>query len=371
MKKVLATMFITAVALVLAGYSAMRSLDFIQLTLPADQAATGYLALIATEGGIFCWLLYFLFGAEGAWQRGIGLVMTLIDLVGSVALFVADTLYRSAERGLTTAMTPEEIRTVIFALSGLIALNVGATVACHLFDPAARKKGAEQEAFSELENATLEAISKDAKTLAATLAPVVAADWINTTRTRYTAALGSGVIPSASQVIDARVREDATPPKTTGATLAGDPVDLHEAEQEHPAPTEAQPPTVDPAMLAAIMAAMAAMPPAQPSPIVTDINANKRSSIMAQLGVDEQTAANILRKHGALIADMFDKNGNAARDLTDSEKRQARSFLGLTAYEPAQPAPNGNGHNKPDKVTYQAESEGLPPLAHAPTVENE
>jgi hypothetical protein len=114
MKRVLATLFVTAVALVLAAYSAMRSLDFIQITLPPEQAAMGYLALIATEGGIFCWLLYFLYGAEGSWQRGLALLMTAIDLIGSIVLFTADTLLRSGERGLVGAMAPGEVRQVIW-----------------------------------------------------------------------------------------------------------------------------------------------------------------------------------------------------------------------------------------------------------------
>ena len=251
MKRVLATLFVSTVAVVLAIYSAMRSLDFIQITLPPDQAAMGYLALIATEGGIFCWLLYFLYGAEGSWQRGLALVMTVVDLLGSIALFTADTLLRSGERGLVDAMTAEEIRTIILGLSALIALNIAATVACHLFDPENRKKAAEQEAFSKLEDATLEAISKDADTLAAQLAPVIASDWIATTRIRYMASLGTGVIPSQS-VIDARLREDATPPKQ-------EPIEAH--PQEQPAPQVAD---VDPALLAAIMAALEATQPAPP-----------------------------------------------------------------------------------------------------------
>ncbi|MFZ6029882.1 MAG: hypothetical protein ACOYYS_19380 [Chloroflexota bacterium] len=207
MNRVLGTLFITAVAIALAIYSGLRSLDFIQMTLPDGQQTMGFVALLATEGGIFCWLIYFLKSADGAWQRGIALVMTIVDLLGSIALFTADTMLRSGEKGLTVAMSPEEIRGVIIGLSALIALNIAATVMVHLMAPENRKRAAEQEAFDKLQDATLKTIADEAETLAAELAPVVAADWIATTRTRYTAALGTGIVPTAHNVIDARAHD--------------------------------------------------------------------------------------------------------------------------------------------------------------------
>lgn len=204
MKRVLATLFITTVAIVLAVYSAWRSLDFISLTIPPEQQAMGFLALLATEGGIFCWMLYFLFGAGGAWQRGISLVMTIVDLCGSVALFSADTLLRSGQNGLVATMAPDEIRLIILALSGLIALNVAATIACHLFDPAHQRRAAEQEAFDEVENLALATIRQNSQSLAAELAPVLAADWIADARARYLNSLRAVKSPALpAEVIDA------------------------------------------------------------------------------------------------------------------------------------------------------------------------
>jgi hypothetical protein len=261
MKRVLGTLFVTAVALVLAVYSAMRSLDFINLTLPPEQAAMGYLALVATEGGIFCWLIYYLHGADGAWQRGISLVMTIIDLVGSIALFTADTLLQAGRNGLAVGLAPDEIRMVIMGLSALIALNIAATVCCHLFDPENLKRAAEQEAFSAVQDATLAQISQNANTLASELAPVLSADWMRDTRARYTAALGSGVIPSTATVIDGKAK-DSKPFEAQAQPYRRATQRAYMGKRRAPAPG------ADPGMVAAVLAALAMDPRAvQQTPV--------------------------------------------------------------------------------------------------------
>jgi hypothetical protein len=51
MKQKIALTLLTLMGLALLGYTALRTLDLIQLTLPADQQAIGYLALVAFDGG--------------------------------------------------------------------------------------------------------------------------------------------------------------------------------------------------------------------------------------------------------------------------------------------------------------------------------
>ena len=129
--------FVALVAFFVIGggllvYAASRSLDFVQTTLPAQDQVLGYFALLATSGGMIGWLLVFLYRADGIIQRGTALLMVLIDFAGEAALFTMDTLDRSGENGLVAQMTESEIRTVILAMSALIALNIFATIVFEL-----------------------------------------------------------------------------------------------------------------------------------------------------------------------------------------------------------------------------------------------
>jgi len=196
MKKALAILLSSVLALALLVYSAMRSLDFISATLPADKQILAYFALAATEGGLLLWLAYFLFGAAGVWQRSVALIMVVVDLLGSMALFTADTLYRSGEMGLTATMDAETIKSIILAMSGVIGLNVTATVICHLTDPDARRRRAGEEAIDTVEEMALQKLTEQAPSLAAQLAPILDQDYLSPTRARYLALLdkGGGII---------------------------------------------------------------------------------------------------------------------------------------------------------------------------------
>lgn len=215
MKKAIAVLLSTLLALALLVYSALRSLDFISATLPPDQQILAYFALAATEGGLVLWLLYFLYGAAGAYQRGTALLMVIVDLVGAVALFTADTMLRAGEQGLTATLSLDAIKVVILAMSGVIALNISAGIFTHLMDPTARKQQAAEEANDQIEDQALKMITQNSQSLAAELAPLIAADWMQQTRARYTAALGTGSqlsLPS-SQTIEGQAKDPEEKPK--------------------------------------------------------------------------------------------------------------------------------------------------------------
>lgn len=189
MIKKIGALMVTVLGLLLLVYSATRSLDFIRMTLPADKTVIAWFGLAALDGGLICWILSYLHGSKGGWQRAISLLMILVDLVGSVAMFTADTLYNMGANGITTALTADEMQNAALALSGIIALNIASTVAHHLTDPDKLRAAAEEEAFSQVEDATLKQITKNAESLAAELAPTLAADWMQNTRAKYTAHL--------------------------------------------------------------------------------------------------------------------------------------------------------------------------------------
>ncbi|MBV6449716.1 MAG: hypothetical protein MHPDNHAH_00429 [Anaerolineales bacterium] len=186
-------------ATVLAGlllvYSATRSLDFISLTLPPNKQILAWFALAALDGGLIAWTLGYLHGAKG-WQRPIAFGMVVVDLLGVIAMFTLDTLYNAGSNGMTVTLTQEEIYYAVLALSGVIGLNIAATVASHLMSPEALKQQAEEEADDKIETATLEQITKNADALAAEVAPIVAADWISKKRVQHMAKVGSSPVSS-------------------------------------------------------------------------------------------------------------------------------------------------------------------------------
>ena len=206
MFKKLGQLFASVLGLVLLVYSATRSLDFISLTLPPDRQILAWFGLAALDGGLLAWLLAYLYGSHGGWQRAISLIMVVVDLLGAVAMFTLDTLYQTGQTGMTKALTAEELQTAVLGLSGVIALNIVATVAHHLTEPDKLKEQAQEEAFAKVEDATLKQISDNADQLAAEVAPMLAADWMMNTRARYLANLGTGRMP----VIDATAK-DVTP----------------------------------------------------------------------------------------------------------------------------------------------------------------
>lgn len=194
--KGIATVLFYIISGALLIYAASRSLDFIIQTLPADQQLIGYLALAATSGGMIAWLLVFIYKAEGLGQKVTAGIMVAVDLLGEFALFTMDTLYQSGKSGMTAALAPDEIRMVILGMSGLIAINIVATVAFHLVDSENMRSMRESFVRDRLENEALKLIEKRGEELARTMAPALAASWASDFEARFSDlhALGLGTV---------------------------------------------------------------------------------------------------------------------------------------------------------------------------------
>ena len=189
MKKNIATLLISALGLALMIYTAMRGLDFITATLPADKQILAYFALAATEGGVLFFLAYYLSGAEGGWQRAISIIMLVIDFLGSIGLFTADTLLRAGENGIVKTLAPDEMLTVIYAMSGLIALNVAASIGLHLTDPEAQKRSIAADVKDKVQAEAMRQLTEQSASIAAELSPSVAQSMADEIRAQY------GVVP--------------------------------------------------------------------------------------------------------------------------------------------------------------------------------
>jgi len=221
MAKKLGSIMVFVLGAVLLVYSASRSLNFIELTLPADQKNLAYFGLAALDGGLIGWTLSYLKGSKG-WQRAVALIMAVVDLFGVIGMFTLDTLYNSGTAGLTKAMDAQQMTNAILALSGIIGLNIVATVIHHMVDPESLREQAEEEAFDKVESATLKQIAHNADTLAAQLAPTLAADWMRQTQARYMANVGTAQV---GKILDLPAQE-VTP---SGAAM---PIVLPQAQQK-------------------------------------------------------------------------------------------------------------------------------------------
>ena len=109
-------------ALGLMAYAAMRTLDFVQGTMPLEKQFWGYLFLLSTGVGAIIWLMVYLWLAEGAKQRGLAFMMGIIDLLGEMFMVYADTVRVSADNGQLT-MSQTDLQTFIMGSVAVIAVD--------------------------------------------------------------------------------------------------------------------------------------------------------------------------------------------------------------------------------------------------------
>ncbi len=159
-----------AMAIALSVYAASRTLDFVSGTLPADKQMIGYLALFATTGGALAWLMVFLNNSEGIGQKGIALLMVVVDLVGEFAIFTVETIRGASQSGMVTTINPEQVQTTIIGMSALIAANILAIFAYHILDVENMEALELSLADAVVKSEILKAKKAKAKSLAKTIA---------------------------------------------------------------------------------------------------------------------------------------------------------------------------------------------------------
>jgi hypothetical protein len=167
--------YILAIGLIV--YAGSRSLDFIQSTLPDSQKLIGFLGLFATEGGAIIWLVVFLKQASGIPQKAISALSAIVDMFGSISLFTFDTLFRSGQSGQIMALTQDDIRNVILALSLLIGLNLIAVFFFHITEPDNLRQMREDAAHDAVQDSLLKQIEENAEKLAKEMLPGLYEQW--------------------------------------------------------------------------------------------------------------------------------------------------------------------------------------------------
>ena len=192
-------------AIMLIAWSASRGLDFIQSTLPEGQKANGYFGLAGTEIGMLVWLLVFMYAARSIGQYVTAGIMTLVDLAGAITLFTFDSLLRAGQSGMITALQPEEVKTVILALNGLIGANVIATVIYHLADSETQKRISEAVMQGLLELKVMKAIEKQGQAIVDSQAPLIAEQYLDEFKGRFANANALGLS------VNRKAQEDELP----------------------------------------------------------------------------------------------------------------------------------------------------------------
>jgi hypothetical protein len=172
MNKAIASIITLLVGAVLMVYSASRTLALLQMTLPAGQGDMAFLALAAFDGGLVAWALTFMYGAEGAFQRAISLLMIVVCLVGVVVGFGGDSIIGASMGGIIDKSTVNQQfgLTVVLATVAIIALNISAVVAFHVLSPANRRHMQEESFSDHIEEAAFKKSKEAIPQLAADLA---------------------------------------------------------------------------------------------------------------------------------------------------------------------------------------------------------
>lgn len=184
-------------------YASSRSLHFIQSTLDVDNQILGMFALLATSGGIIGWMLIFIFKADGIIQKGIALLMVLIDFLGEAALFTMDTLQQAGTNGLVQQLTQSEMRTIFIGMSFLIAINIFAGIAYHLGNIDIIRQVAEGAQKDILFFKSLAEIEKNSDNLARNMAPEIANEWKTEFAQNYGSASKLGLTNGKSETTSA------------------------------------------------------------------------------------------------------------------------------------------------------------------------
>jgi hypothetical protein len=157
-------------------FTATRTLDFISIMLPPDQQYIGYLALTAFDLGALCWFYFATQSAEGTSQRTVAYGMIFVCGLGVVITTVADMLIGAQRHGIN-AEPAQFGQLAVWAVIGVIVLNVAGGFLVHLVDPKHQRHMAKENARDMIHQAGLAAIVAKASEIAPRIATRVAQEF--------------------------------------------------------------------------------------------------------------------------------------------------------------------------------------------------
>ena len=146
MKKWMAGTIFSLLGIVVIGFSIKLSYDVMAILFPNDPVLK-FMAIALFDGGVIGWLLAYVAKAKGTPQRGVSLLMTVLDFLG-VATMAIGGIYLS---GQTLADIPKWVGdTVVVVTIIATVLNAGAYYYYHANDPATREEIQAQELEDDL-----------------------------------------------------------------------------------------------------------------------------------------------------------------------------------------------------------------------------
>ncbi len=156
-------LWLITIALII--FTATRSVDLIQSTMPEDAKMIAYAALAGLDGGVLAWLFWTTRSAQGGVQRTIGAIMIVVDLAGIGAAVLGDTMLIASDGNKELVSM-----VAIWVVPVVIVSNVAATIIAHIFDPSQGLRDAQRAVAYELERQKAEHMRQNAPTIAAGVA---------------------------------------------------------------------------------------------------------------------------------------------------------------------------------------------------------
>ncbi len=178
MAKSLTFILVALMALALMLFTASRTLDLLQLLLPANQSVFAYLGLVAFDGGLFGWSLWFAYGARGQYQRAIALLMVIVSLVAIGITTIGDLVISAAAKGLVNALSEQQRLAILLGVGAIVFLNVAAFFLTHITEPERLRAMATENAKDMIHAETLRQIHQAAPIVASQVAPNLTRQWV-------------------------------------------------------------------------------------------------------------------------------------------------------------------------------------------------
>lgn len=178
MAKSLTFILVALMALALMLFTASRTLDLLQLLLPANQSVFAFLGLVAFDGGLLGWSLWFAYGARGQYQRAIALLMVILSLIAIGISTIADLMISASAKGLVNALSEQQRLAILLAVGAIVFINVAAFFLTHITDPDRLRAMANENARDVIHAESLRQINAAAPIVASQVAPQLARQWV-------------------------------------------------------------------------------------------------------------------------------------------------------------------------------------------------
>jgi hypothetical protein len=208
----IAIVFMIIVSLGVTGFTAYRTIHFIQATLPQQSWLLAFFALGAFDLGLLGWIALHTWHASSEQQRAISVTMICVDMAGIAVTFLADTVMQAGTNNMTGKLESGWVIAAILMTGIIVIGNVIAFIAYHLQSPAHKQRVKEERLRSAVESRADEMVEQQLEVLASQLAPRIAQDKMRRLGAQYTNGLGH--MPQLPNGANARqISRAATPTK--------------------------------------------------------------------------------------------------------------------------------------------------------------